>query len=312
MIGAFVVVAVVELIPFAMWGALGDLFLSCVAIPLKGYDSLNQVEYGFPLWTVWFPALFAQLRANASLWIAIPMVAISSIPFLMMVFLPAVLAVVGYFWRSRVFGPKLLPYWITGCAMWLSELHRQDLNHLRHGCEIFVVLFFILFERYGSRIFRYVALIVTSGTLMMGFTTLNGALHANASIPTRRGSMLAQRPDRVLEFLMSHTKPGDYAFVHPYRPIYYFAADLRNPTRLSTIVDQRRNALINEAIRQLNATKPHYAVVDTKLLGDNIKTMFPAFVPPPPQERVMDCYLDAHYHPIAIYDGVQILERNPD
>jgi hypothetical protein len=146
----------------------------------------------------------------------------------------------------------------------------------------------------------------------MGLTTLNGALTAAQPIFTRRGILFAQQRDRVVEFLQSHTQAGDYAFVHPYAPAYYFLADVRNPTRLSTIVDQRESPLIEEAIRDLNAKKPRYAVEDTKLLGDGMRVMFPAFRPPPPQQRLIDRYLDEHYHQVGMADGFRFLERNSD
>lgn len=310
MIASFTGVLVLELVPYAIWGALADLFLSNVAMPLAGYHTLNHVSYGFPLWTVWFPAIFSTLRANASLILALPLLAITSVPFLLMVSFPVVIAALGYVWRSHAFGPKLLPYWITAYAMWLSELHRQDLSHLRNGCTLFVVLFFILCERCGTRVCKRIVWTVTLGTLLMGFNTLTGALQAGTPVLTRRGIMFARKSDRVLEFLLSHTRPGDYAFVVPYQPLYYFSANLRNPTRLSTIVDQRPNPLVLEAIRSLEAKKPRYALEDTKLMGDGLKTLFPAFEPPPFKERAIDRYLDAHYHQVALADGFRILERN--
>jgi hypothetical protein len=310
MVASFTGVLILEIVPYLYWGAFGDLVLSTVAIPLAGYQSLNQVTYGFPLWTVWFPAILSQLKTGAPLVLAIPMLVTTSIPFLLMVFFPGILAFLGYVWRSRVFGPKLLPYWITAYAMWLSELHRQDLSHLRHGCKLFVVLFFIMCERYGPRVYRYIALAATLGTLLMGFTTLNGVLHANVPIFTRRGLMMAHEPDPVLGFLLAHTRPGDYVFVHPYAPIYYFSADLRNPTRLSTIVDQRRTALIDEAVRLLELHEPEYAIEDTKLMGDGFKTMFPAFKPPPADNRPIDQYLSIHYHQITMAGQFRILQRD--
>ena len=312
MIGSFTCVIVAEIIPYVFWGALPDLFMSTVKLPLAGYHALNQVPYGFPLWSTWFPPLFSQLRLGASLLIEIPILVATSIPFMLILSVTAVVAILGFAWRSRVFGRRLLPYWIAAYAMWLSELHRVDLSHLRNGCILLVVLFFVLCERYGGRVFKRVALACVLGAMLMGFTTLNGALAAGQPVFTRRGVLFARQRDGVLEFLLSHTRPGDYAFVYPYSPIYYFLADLRNPTRVSEIVDQRKSPLIEEAIRDLEATKPRYAVQDTKLAGNGMKVLFPAFVPPPPRDRVIDRYLDAHYHQVAFENGFCILERNAD
>jgi hypothetical protein len=306
----FACVLALELIPYIYWGALKDLFVSTVKAPLTGYHAENHVPYGFPLWSLWFPAMFAQLRANSSLILAVPMLMATSLPFLLMVSVSLFVGLLGFVWRSRLFVPALVPYWITGYAMWLSELHRQDLSHLRHGCKILVLLFFLICERYGTRISKRLALGMMLGTLLMGLTALNGALSAKEPIVTRRGTLFAQRQDPVLAFLLAHTHPGEYVFVHPYSPVYYFLADLRNPTKLSTIVDQRDNPNIRDALKGLEAHQPRYAVEDTRLLGEGMRTMFPGFQPPPPSGRMIDVYLDTHYHPVAMANSFRILERN--
>lgn len=301
-----------EIVPYAIWGALPDLFFSSIKAPLSNYQQTNQVTYGFPLWTTWFPALYAQFRASASALVAAPILVATTIPFLLILVLPMVVAILGYLRRPRVFSRQLVPYWIAAYAMWASELHRQDLNHLRNGCLLLVLLFFVLCERYGTPPFKRAVLAVALGTILMGITTLNGDLHARQAVPTRRGTLFAQRGDEVLAFLLSHTRPGDYAFVYPYSPMYYFLADLRNPTPLNVIVDQRDNRLIEETITGLETKKPRYALADTKLLGDGIRTMFPGFRPPAPKDRVIDRYIDAHYHQVAFEDGFKILERNSE
>jgi hypothetical protein len=235
-----------------------------------------------------------------------------SLPFLLLLVLPLLLAFMGYVWRAQAFGPQLLPYWFAAYAMWLSELHRQDLSHFRNGCILLVVLFFALCERFGTRLFKQVAFAIALGALLMGTTSLNGTLHARQPIVTRRGTMLAQRKDPVIDFLLSHTRPGDYAFMYPYSPVYYFLADVRNPTRLNVIVDQRKSLLIEQAIRDLDAKKPRYAIEQAALLGDGMRTVFPAYRPPAPKDRMIDRYLDENYHQVAYENGFRLLERNSE
>lgn len=310
MVISYVTVLILEIVPFAIWGALPNLFLSAVKMPLSGYQALNQVDYGYPLWTVWFPGLFGHLHANASALVTAPVLAAMSLPFLLMLVLPLLLAILGYAWRSRVFTPRLLPYWFAAYAMWLSELHRQDLSHFRNGCILLALLFFALCEQFGTLFFKQAAVAITIGTILLGTVSLNGALQAREPIVTRRGTLFAQQKDPVMEFLLSHTRPGDYVFVYPYSPIYYFLADVRNPTPLNVIVDQRDNPLIQAAISDLEAKKPRYTIAYTKLLGDGMRSVFPAFHPPAPKDRVIDRYIEAHYHQVAFRDGFRILERN--
>jgi hypothetical protein len=312
MVASYAFVLIAEIVPYIISGALPDLFISTVRLPLSSYHDLNQVTYGFPLWTAWFLGLFGRLHADASSFGTAVMFGAMSLPFLLVVVLPVLLAILGYIWRARVFEPRLLPYWIAAYAMWLSELHKQDLSHLRNGCILLVLLFFGLCERFGSRRFKQAAIVVAVGTFLLGVTSLNGTLYTREPIVTRRGTLLASRKDAVVDFLLSHTRPGDYAFIYPYSPIYYFLADVRNPTGLNVIVDQRENPLIDKAIRDLETKKPRYTVAYTKLLGDNMRTLFPAFHPPAPQDRVIDRYVEAHYHQVGFKDGYRFLERNSE
>lgn len=309
---SYACVIFVEVVPYAFWGALPDLFYSNVVLPLTTYQGVNHVAYGYPLWSVWFPQLFAHLTANASALVTAPTLVLMSVPFLLMLLLPLLIAALGYWYRSELFDSRWIPYWITAYAMWLSELHRQDLSHFRNGCILLVLLFFAICDRIGTRVLRVAAIAVTFGTLLLGSTDLTGTLYLNHPVATRRGTLLAKKSDPVLAFLLSHTRPGDYAFVYPYSPVYYFLADLRNPTPLNVIVDQRDNRLIEETISDLQNKKPRYALADTKLLGDRMRSVFPGFRPPPPKDRLIDRYIDGHYHQVAFEDGFRILERNSD
>lgn len=309
---SYAAVIVAELVPYAFWGALPDLFYSNVVLPLSTYQAVNHVTYGYPLWTVWFPQLFAHLAANASMVLTAPTLVLMSVPFLLMLVLPLLVVALGYRYRLHLFDSRWIPYWITAYAMWFSELHRQDVSHFRNGCILLVLLFFAICDRIGTRWLKFAAVAVTFGTLLLGSTDLTGTLQLNHPVTTRRGTLLAKREDPVVDFLLYHTRPGDYAFVYPYSPVYYFLADLRNPTPLNVIVDQRDNRLIEETITGLETKKPRYAVADTKLLGDRMRTVFPGFRPPDPKDRVIDRYIDAHYHQVAFEDGFRILERNAD
>ncbi len=310
MITAYASVLIAQIIPYLIWHALPDLFFSMVELPLSSYNHVNNVPYGYPLWTVWFPGLFGRLEANVSALVNAPILLAMTLPMLLILLAPLLVAALGYAFRARAFSKRLIPYWITAYAMWLSELHRQDISHLRNGCVLLVLLFFALCENYAGRLLRVSALTIVIGTLSLGTTVLNGALQARTPVTTRRGTLFAQAKDPVLEFLLSHTQPGEFVFVYPYAPAYYFLADVRNPTRINAIVDQRDNPAIEQLIRDLAANKPRYVLVQTKLIGDGIRTIFPGFPVPPPQDRLIDRYVTAHYHQVASIAAFQILERN--
>lgn len=312
MIASYTSVLIAEIIPYVIWGALPDLFLSTVKLPLSGYNRVNQVPFGYPLWTVWFPGLFGHLQANASALVTAPILVAMTLPMLLILLSSLLVAILGYINRPQAFRKQLVPYWIAAYAMWLSELHRQDLSHLRNGCFLLAILFFAFCEQWRGRAFRIAAFVITLGTVSLATTVLNGALHARAQVVTRRGTLYAQAKDPVMEFLLSHTRPGDYVFVYPYAPAYYFLAEVRNPTALNVIVDQRDNSLIEQAIRDLQTKKPRYVLVQTKLLGEGMHTIFPGFAAPAPQDRVIDRYVNGHYHQVAFEAAYRILERNAD
>ena len=123
--------------------------------------------------------------------------------------------------------------------------------------------------------------------------------------------MIARQDLPLLSDLIARTKPGDLVFVYPYAPLYYFLADVRNPTRFNVIVDQSVvNPLVREAVRDLQTKKPRYVVADTSLLGQGMTTMFPALQVPAPKDRAVDCYVASHYHLLKAESGWQLLERN--
>ena len=310
MVAGYCLAGVVVILPYIAWGAFGDLIEANVKAPLFHYDSLNHVPYGYPLWTIWFPRLFGNLHANFSALFTLPTIFAMSLPFLFLVILPLLVPATALMARGSLLDKKLWPYWIAAYAMWLSEFHRQDLSHMRNGCLLLVILFFAACQRLGTRVSRYGSFALIAGTIALGMVTITGALDARERVLTRRGTLFAVRKDPVLAFLLTHTRPGDYVFVYPYAPVYYFLADLRNPTPVNVIVEQRDTPFIEKVVRDLDAKKPRYVVSETPLLGDGMRTVFPAFHAPPPEQRVIDCYVTAHYHHAAAAGSFEILERN--
>ncbi len=292
-------------------GALYDLYFSFVKLPLTTYHGLTRVTYGFPLWTVWFPTLYAEFRKAGPILVALPLLLEISLPLLCIIGIPALIAALGWVWRSVAFSKELLPYWICAYAMWISEIHRQDLSHLRNGCVLLMILLFVLCERFGKWPAKTFVMAVVVGTVLLASTNLFTALRARQIVASRRGNLPSEKKFPLLDELIARTRPGDYAFVYPYSPAYYFLADVQNPTRFSVIVDQNKaNPLMPELVRDLDKNRPRYALVDTTLLGDGLRKLFPAFHAPAPQDRVVDCYIAAHYHPVMSDSGFELLERN--
>lgn len=296
---------------YAAHGALGDLVFANFVLPASLYIRINAVPYGFPVWAMIAPGWFASARAAAPLPVAMLLIALLMVPFLLIMALPVIAPILAYFHRRVAFRREWWPYWLTAYALWASELHRLDLGHLRNGVLLLVVLFFTLCERHGKAALQRIAVAITTCTILMGAVNAMGALARDTVIHTRRGDLLSSKSEPALDFLMSHTRPGDDVFVYPYHPIYYFLAAVHNPTRLAVyLYDPAANGLFREAVQDIDRKKVRYVLWDTGLAGENLRKIFPAYREPPPDKLIIEPYLRMHYHQIAFEDGFHILERN--
>ena len=238
LLGGYSLVGVLVLALFYRSGALRDLIQDCVVWPLTTYHGINRVGYahGFhDTWQTWGVVVHNQLPAIAGDLARVVLLT----PILFFLALPVFLIALGAFSRlvpggpARLFGPRVLPYWTAGAGMWLSELHRPDTFHLIYGAQLLVIVCFYAwvtcFERLDS-VRKGGMVFVTASLLVWGTLKIIPPLSASP-VATRRGTIYMMRPDDALAFLQREVRSGDETFVYPYYPMYYFLADIRNPTR---------------------------------------------------------------------------------
>ena len=308
---AYASVVLAEGFLYAAAKALPSLIYANLIWPLSTYESVNRAPYGFSLreslWRGWFSSLHDGLPAPAAAIIA----TLFSLPYVLILILPAVLPVMALRSRAIAFRRDVIPYWIAGYALWASELHRWDLGHLRNGCVILVVLFFALCEWPAGKARARIAFFITACLVLSAAGDVVGASTRNVALHTRRGTVYSLDRDHALEFLLSRTKPGDAVFIYPYAPIYYFLADLRNPTRWSNLMyGINTGEQFREAVNDLERKKVRYVLWDAVFSGQALSTLFPAYHHPPAPQQIMEPYLETHYHQIAFENGFRILERN--
>jgi hypothetical protein len=299
-----------ELSFYAATGALPDLFYANLLWPLFMYHSVNAAPYGFPLWNIWFPNWRVVMEANFSFPAAIALRAAMSAPFLLILALPILVPAFGLAARRAAFSPQWLPYWLAAFALWASELQRLDMGHLRNGCLLLVVLFFAICDAHKKEFSRFLAIAITACVVLNGVVNLFGATGQNMPIQTRRGMLLGHKRDTALEFLLIHTKPGEEIFVYPYQPIYYFLADVRNPTRFSLLMYQfNTDEQFREATHDLDSKKVKYVLWDTAFSGEKLTSVFPGYHHPTASKLIIEPYLQTHYRQIGFENGFRILER---
>ncbi len=311
MAAGYACVVLTEFLLYAYAQALPSLIYANFTWPLSTYESVNRCLYGFDLreslWRAWFSTL--HIRFSAPL--AFAGATLFSVPYLLILAVPLLLPAITLRRRSIAFRRDLIPYWIAGYALWASELHRVDLGHLRNGCLILVVLFFSICERQRKSILNRAALSIVACLVLSATGNVLAACGYNVPLHTRRGILFASERNTALEFLLSNTKPGEAVFVYPYAPLYYFLADVRNPTRWSNLMyGINTGEHFREAVHDLEREKVHYVLWDISFPAKAIATIFPAYHEPPPAQLIMEPYLETHYHQIAFENGFRILERN--
>jgi hypothetical protein len=289
--------------------ALSNVLYANFIWPLRSYAQTNAAPYGFPIWQNLRAIVSSQTHTPFN-WLAD---AVSIVPFLVVAALPLLLPLTAKFGGRHWFRKPLLPYWLAAYALWFSELQRLDMGHLRNAILLLAILFFSICEADGNRWLRRAGLAITVCAALSGashFLISVGDTQASKHI-TRRGEIYLKTDGaRLLDFLASHTKPGDYLFLYPYQPIYYFVEDLRNPTRFSNLMyGMNTDAQFIEATRDLERKHVRYVVVDRVLLDHGLSSAFPAYRQPPKAKLIMEPYLESHYRVLNDLGRFQILER---
>ena len=295
---------------FAFAHALPDLFYANYLRPLKSYGDTNAAPYGYPVREVLRPIFQHALNSSTFPPIAFLETAVLTMPFLLVMAMPLLPPLAALASRLNPLKPRLLPYWLAAYALWCSELYRLDIGHLRNGNVLLAVLFFSICETSSTKWLQPVALVAVVCVVFGGASQFAAALDSNHPLQTRRGTIYAEKPEPVIQFLDAHTKPGDNIFVYPYQPIQYFLNDLHNPTRYHCLVyGYNSDAEFNEAIDALERKQVRYVLFDNEFSGEKLKRVFPAYRQPEAAHLIMEPYLATHYREVDKAGRFTIFER---
>ena len=294
---------------FAAKGALPDVLFANYIWPMRMYSELNACAYGFPVWQNSRTVLAAQ---DANPVVGWGLTLAIAAPFLLIAVLPLLLPMTAALGGKRWFGMPVLPYWLGAYALWIAELQRLDIGHLRNGVVVMVVLFFSICEASGKRMLKWAGVASAVCVMLAGSTQFAASWQAKGQVQTRRGTVYLNHEEPLIGFLETHTQPGEDVLIYPYQPIYYFVADVRNPTRYSYLqyhFDTREQ--FQEAVGDLEKKKVRYVIYDRLFSGERFRSVFPAYRQPEKDQLIMEPYLAAHYRDAGDVGHFRILERVP-
>jgi hypothetical protein len=308
-IAGYFIVIVLMLAYFWSRGALGALVYANFVWPFRHYGVAGTVPYAHGIFQYyWHNWIVPMHGINWTVGLA----AVLIIPFLFVAALPALLLVVGLRHRVDSMRPAILLYWLCGCALWFSELHRKDISHLVYGSPLLIILCVHLLGEYRGKVAGLALQVLSIAAASLATVNLFMVLTAHP-VATRIGSVAMFKDDPMLTYLDKHVAPGGEIFAYPYSPMYYFLSATTNPTPYSSMVYGVNTPFqYQEVIRVLDQRKVKYVVWDTNFEATAAALMFPASPRMRPGDFIIEPYLESHYKVIWAENGVRIMERKSD
>jgi hypothetical protein len=306
---------------YASVGALNDWFYAVVRWPLEQYGPTNRLPYGYGLFEWLVPSWMSILRALPLGPLSRVLAALMVLALVVVLLVPLAAPITaGLIVRRRDDHDRfalLGTLSIAGFGLFIAEAHRPDVVHLLYGTPLLLVVAVALStyvrHRTASIAVGVFGCMFAAGVSLIGLVNLARSPIAVVTVHSRRGDYRAVRRDEALEFLESNLSPGQTAFIYPYYPMYYFLANLRNPTRYSTLMyGINTEAQFRQAIDAIEADRTRFVLWDDSVSGQRLTTWFPNYRLPDLQQQQMERYLESRYSIIGVKGGFRILERKPD
>ena len=211
--------------------------------PLRHYTKANHVFYGYQNWTA--DARDAVLQSG-TIWIRIgKWITIS--PDFIVPLLPLVGVVCLAYWSVRISKKKdtsaTANYYVVVSAalsgLLLSVIIvRPDIAHLMDLSPLwYVSLAWVLGTRdfpssLMMRLRPYLTAYVCVSFGLLSFALLLNMNSAKNRIQTRRGLVMTQAEDTVVNYVTAHVPPGSQLLVYPYLPLYNYLTETHSPAHL--------------------------------------------------------------------------------
>jgi hypothetical protein len=288
-------------------GALSDLIYANMVWPSHIYGATFSVPYAFLISDYFNHWVVPTHGFNWTLGMA----SVLFVPFLVIAALPVLVVCLGIRRAVKNIPPEIILYWLAGSALWVSEIHRQDIAHLVFGSPLLVILCIYYLQDIESKSSTLVLQALSVASVCLAGATLIVALVAQP-MQTRAGLVHTAEYDPVLTAIDDHVPPGGEIFIYPYAPMYYFLSDTTNPTRYSTFyfnLKVHSEFAFDEVSRNLDQHRVKYVLWDRNVAEKRLASLFPMKRPDLP---LFTPYLESHYTPIWAHDGVVLMERKSD
>lgn len=316
LLAGYLLVSVLVLFSFYRADALTPLINCTLLWPLRGYQTINA---GF------YPKSMAVALDCGSFFfrfLPLPLAflfqALCFVPFLLLIALPLVplgiplLCASGRNCRAALLSHRYLTVVLCGLSLWLSEMHRKDVYHFAFGAPLLAIALTHLVQIVTNDKVRRLAFITAAIALLSVAVGDLWNTRGGYPIQTRRGSVIVAAQDDALSFLSKEVPERDWTFVYPYYPMYYYLANLRNPTRFSILLYHYNTpAHFDEVIHDLESKHVRFVLWDTLVDGANLRAWFAGYVQPPHDQLRLEQYLNTSFEVVSVKNGFRVLRRKP-
>jgi hypothetical protein len=320
-------VALVNLLAFAAVGTVHDMVTALVVTP---FALGNSFRMPFP--SLWPPGAFDHetLRSWVSYLPTLYVILVhppTPFPYWLslstQLLYAAPVAVLGATLARGAFQRLPAPVWLNSVGLLAAATNlvpRADWGHLATALPSTAVQLVLLMGAPGagraSRQSHALAAASLVGALLLAGVVSGLEIYARSGPPTfgprvplRPVSDLYRAPavPRVIEYLRTHTKPGEEIFVARQEPLLYFATGTRNPTRyegmLQGIPEQQEEAVLD--------VLPHLRYVVMSELDSPERGVYAQELP------AINAALERYFRlpddfPLDAKQWILVLERGPD
>jgi hypothetical protein len=182
--------------------------------------------------------------------------------------------------------------------------------HLLYGSPVLLIVVIVSVAQVRNQAGTVALRILATSSAVLALFLGALAIRPGVTVETRQGRVRMPEPDRALEVLQQNVAAGQHAFVYPYYPMYYFLANVRNPTRYSVVMYHIHTPQqFAEVIEDLERHRVKVVLWDTAVAGTNLVRWFPGYVDPPADQQLLEHYLRTHYRLVAVENNFRVLER---